>query len=108
MADGHCHSPACLSLQLRDRDTGELLCEVTPRRGKSDAAWDEAGYLWLPPCQWGSAEEGLRPPPVLGLDANLTAIKVANATEYHFGVMGIWQMRGAYGDGDGDVGPRAA
>ena len=59
-------------------------------------------------CCPGSAEEGFRPPPILGLDANLTAIKVANATEYHFGVMGIWQMRGAYGDGDGGVGPRAA
>ena len=96
MAGGHCHSPACLSLELWSRDTGELLCMVTPKLGRSDAVWDEAGYLWLPPCQWGSAQDGLLPPPVLPLDANLTAVKRTNATYYHYGVMGIWQMRGAY------------
>ena len=63
--------------------------------GKGDKVFDEAGYLFLPPCQWGE-EEGLLSPPVLDLDANLTAIKRANNTEYHYGVMGIWQMRGAY------------
>ena len=30
------------------------------------------------------------------VDANLTAIKRANVSEYHYGVMGIFQMRGAY------------
>lgn len=33
---------------------------------------------------------------VLSLDANLTAVKRVNVTDYHYGVMGIWQMRGAY------------
>lgn len=96
MAGGHCHSPACLALELWDADRHELLCRVTPRMGQGDQVYDEAGYVWLPPCQWGSAAEGLRPPPVLRLDANLTAIKHANVTDYHYGVMGIWQMRGAY------------
>ena len=100
MAGGHCHSPGCLALELWNADTGELLCRVSPRYGRGDGVWDEAGYLWLPPCLWGdhagAAKEGLLPPPVLRLDANLTAIKHVNATSYHYGVMGIWQMRGSY------------
>lgn len=98
MAGGHCHSPACLSLELYDEDKQELLCRVTPRMGQGDAVWDEAGYVWLPPCQWGDAADGLRPPPVLSLDANLSVVKQANVTAYHYGVMGIFQMRGAYLD----------
>ena len=41
---GHCHGPACLSMQLYDADTGELLCETAPIYGASDAAMDEDGY----------------------------------------------------------------
>ena len=33
-------------------------------------------------------------PQVLRLDANLTAVKRSNSSVYHYGVMGIWQMRG--------------
>ena len=98
VAGGHCHSPSCLSLELYDDDSGALLCRVTPVAGTSDRVHDEAGYLWLPPCQWGdpAADARLRPPPVLRLDANLTAVKRSNSSVYHYGVMGIWQMRGAY------------
>lgn len=96
MAGGHCHAPACLSLELWNRDTGELLCRVTPKHGSGDAAQDEAGYLWLPHCAWGQAGDGLRPPPVLHLKTNLTSVKRANSTYYHYGVMAIWQMRGAF------------
>ena len=61
------------------------------------AAWNELGYLWLPPCQWSSdPASGLKPPPVLHLDTNLTTVKRTNNTNAHWGVMGIWQMRGAY------------
>jgi len=98
MAGGHCHSPACIALELWNADSGELLCRVTPRMGEGDMVWDEAGYVWLPPCMWGEGDDALLPPPVLALDANLTSVKVANATHYHYGVMGIWQMRGAYMD----------
>ena len=96
MAGGHCHSPACLSLELWNADSNERLCRITPTMGRSDKVWDEHGYVWLPPCQWGEAADGLRPPPVLALDQNLTAIKRVNVTHYHYGVMGIFQMRGAY------------
>lgn len=96
MAGGHCHSPACLSVELRNEDTGETLCLITPRHGQGDAVYDEKGYLWLPPCQWSEADPRLRAPPVLPLEANLSLVKRANATYYHYGVMGILQMRGAY------------
>lgn len=63
---------------------------------QGDTAMDEAGYLWLPPCEWGSADEGMLPPPVLQLDTNLTSVKRVNSTVGHTGVMAIWQARGAY------------
>ena len=40
---GHGHSPACLSIELRNADTKELLCRVEPRLGKGDEAMDEEG-----------------------------------------------------------------
>lgn len=96
MAGGHCHAPACLSLELWNEDTGELLCRVTPVHGGGDAAQDEKGYLWLPHCAWGKAEDGLRPPPVLRPETKLKSLKRENSTVYHYGVMAIWQMRGAF------------
>lgn len=50
----------------------------------------------LQPCVWGTAEEGLAPPPLIHLDTNLTTIKRANNTNGHWGVMAMWQARGAY------------
>ena len=99
MAGGHCHSPSCLSLELFNADTNTSICRIEPVLGTSaeGAAWNELGYLWLPPCQWSSdPASGLKPPPVLHLDTNLTTVKRTNNTNAHWGVMGIWQMRGAY------------
>jgi hypothetical protein len=96
MAGGHCHSPACLSLELYNDDSGELLCRITPVHGTGDKVYDEEGYLYLPPCQWSEHDARLRPPPRLMLDTRLRAVKRANSSVYHYGVMGIWQMRGAY------------
>ena len=45
---------------------------------------------------WGSAAEGLQPPPVVHLDSNLSCVKRTNATNGHWGVMALWQMRSAY------------
>ena len=64
--------------------------------GNSTEAQNEADYLWLPPCQWGSAEEGLRPPPVILPDTNFTSVKYTNNTVAHSGVMAIWQGRAAW------------
>lgn len=92
----HCHSPGCLSLQLFNMDTGKLVCEVTPVVGNGTEAMNEEAYIFLPPCVWGSAEEGLASPPVFQLDTNFTAIKRVNNTVYHYGVMAIFQMHTAY------------
>ena len=95
MAGGHCHAPAFLSIELWNEDTGELLCRVAPVRGSGGEAQDEAGYLWLPQCAW-ETEKGLRPPPVLHLNTRLKAVKHGNTTYYHYSVMAIWLMRGAF------------
>ena len=96
MAGGHCHAPACLDIELVNADTGERLCRVAPASGAGDAVYDEAGYVWLPPCAWADDDARLPRPPVLGLDTRLTSIKRVNSTYEHYGVMAIWQMRAAY------------
>ena len=53
----------------------------------------------IPPCVWGSADEGLPSPPIVSLDANITVIKLANSTIEHYGVMGHWQMRAVWAKG---------
>ena len=96
-SDGDFSAPACISGELWNRDTGELICRNTAVYGNGTDPLDEKGYVvGIPPCVWGSAEEGLLPPPVLSLDTNLTSIKRANSTNGHWGVMALWQARGAY------------
>merc|ERR1712216_717488 len=55
----------------------------------------EAGYLFTPPCLWGSPEDGLLPPPVLFENTTLQMLTVFNSTYDHPGQMGIWQMKAA-------------
>ena len=67
------------------------------RYGTGTAAQNESSYvIAIPPCVWGSPEEGLLPPPVIHLDSNLSTVKRANSTNGHWGTMALWQMRGAY------------
>ena len=96
MMGGHCHAPACLSLEMVNRDTGALICRIEPVLGSGDDALDESSYLWLPPCVWGDPSDGLQPIPKLMLDTNLTLVKRTNSSAYHTGVMAIWQGRGVY------------
>jgi hypothetical protein len=84
--------------KLFNADTGDELCHVKPQVGSGFAAKNEEDYLWLPPCQWGSAEEGLNVPPVLPVGTNFTSIKWANSSVAHSGAMAIWQGRAAYAD----------
>ena len=88
--DGRC--VAWLSSELTEEDCTRL----GSVRGSSDATYDEDGYLWLPPCQWSEHDPRLTAPPVLKLDHRLMAVKRSNSSVYHYGVMGIFQMRGAY------------
>jgi hypothetical protein len=92
----HCHGPACKRIELWNQDTGELLCANEPTYGTGTEAVNEKGYLVaIPPCIWGY-EPGLQRPPRISLDSNLTAVKVANSTHSHTGVMALWQMRAGY------------
>jgi len=93
-AGPHCHAPDCLSMELYNADTGRLLCSMAPEFGASDEVYDELGYVALPPCLWGDAEEGLQPPELLSLDTELLSIKRNNNTIGHYGEMASWQMRG--------------
>ena len=92
-ANFHCHPPACLDAGLWNDETGELICQVTAVYGQGDSAADDAGYHRVPPCVWGSTEDGLRPPPTLSLDARLRGSMRANSTYGQYGMMGIWMLR---------------
>jgi len=82
-------------MELYHANTGQLLCRVEPIYGKSkDKIFDEDGYLALPPCLFGAPSEGLPPPVLLPLDAELISIKRNNNTLPHTGEMALWQMRG--------------
>jgi len=95
-AGPHCHAPSCLSMELYNADTGQLLCHVEPifGKGESNKDYDEHGFLALPPCLWGDENEGLTRPQFLSLDTTLLAIKRNNNTLPHTGEMASWQMRG--------------
>lgn len=98
-AGGHCHAPSCISMELYNADTGKLLCRHLPIYGKGntdDDKFDELNYLALPPCLWGTEEEGLEKPIFLPYNGNMTSVKRNNNTYTHYGEMASWQMRGAY------------
>ncbi|VEU35647.1 unnamed protein product [Pseudo-nitzschia multistriata] len=121
----HCHAPMCLSMELYNADTGELLCSVEPIAGRggsggNDGAYDEEGFLAIPPCLWShdqsrsstttstttsplrkhgreTSRDGpplLPAPRFLSMDTTLLSIKRANSTFPHTGDMASWQMRG--------------
>ena len=47
--------------------TGALLCEEKAVYGDGDKhnPFGEVGYIAVPPCVWGSSDDGLEPPPDL-------------------------------------------
>lgn len=92
----HCHAPSCLSMELYNADTGELLCHMQPiyGNGDTDKDYNENGFLAVPPCLWADDEEGLAKPELLTLDTTLLSIKRNNSTLPHTGEMASWQMRG--------------
>jgi hypothetical protein len=87
-------------------DTGEVICYNEPMYGQGE--WPASGQHFnevayaagIPPCYWGSEEEGLPPPPRLNLSTRLRSVKHCNSTFYHFGVMAQWQMRGTWAPRD--------
>lgn len=95
MAASHCHAPNCIRQELINKDTGEMLCYGKTHLGSTEENYREAGYLFTPPCLWGSPEDGLLPPPVLLQNTTLQMITYFNSTYDHPGQMGIWQMKAA-------------
>lgn len=99
----HCHAPSCISMDLYNADTGDLLCHVEPTFGKTNKVYDEHGFLALPPCLWGDEREGLVRPSLLTLNSTLLSIKKNNSTLGHTGEMASWQMRGVVVPNNRDV-----
>ncbi len=93
-AGPHCHAPSCISMELYNADTGDLICKVDGIMGNGNPTnkFDEKGYIKLNPCVWGF-EDGLLEPPLLDWNTNLISIKKNNNTNAHYGEMASWQMR---------------
>ena len=89
---GHCHFGSCLTMELSNADTGELICHVDGDMGKNrnDIRFDEKDYVKLNPCIWGD-DRGLMKPRFYSWDANFTSVKRSNATDYFTGEMALWQ-----------------
>lgn len=101
--NGHCHAPTCLSMSVYacakgtaladcNENVGKLICRTQPVYGGSGhpvlngTRFDEPGYIAIPDCFWGSAENGLEAPVDL-TDVPLHVVKTSNATEPHYGDM---------------------
>ena len=89
---GHCHFASCLTMELSNADTGELICHVDGDMGKNrkNISFDEKDYVKLNPCLWGE-DKGLMKPKFYPWDTNFTSVKRANATDYFTGEMALWQ-----------------
>jgi len=86
-------------LYRNDTGTPQLLCQQRPVLGKGTFPtdkFDEAGYIYIPPCLWSDdPSEGLQPTQWLGKNTPLFSItQVDNTHTGHFGQMASWQMRG--------------
>jgi hypothetical protein len=61
------------------------------KRGEPGERFNEPGFIYQPPCLWGSPEYGLEPP-VNVQGRTLFAKKTADATYGHHGEMAWLQM----------------
>jgi len=108
----HCHAPTCLMMSVYACPIGTslqdcanatsvadaeargytLLCRQEPVHGgtgdhrENGTHFDEAGYIAIPDCLWGSTDQGLEPPLNL-TGVPLFIIKTSNATIGHYGEM---------------------
>mmetsp|Transcript_14429 Transcript_14429/g.36058 ORF Transcript_14429/g.36058 Transcript_14429/m.36058 type:complete len:1135 (+) Transcript_14429:342-3746(+) len=118
-ANGHCHAPSCISMELFRNDTGQLLCRQEPRKGTGSGfpdpdRFDEEGYVFIPPCIWTvkqratSLGRGAPKPeggdtlpaaPFIPEGVVLRSVKRnRNTANGHFGEMASWQMRAVRAD----------
>ena len=94
-AGPHCHAATCISMELYNGDTGQLICHADGDlgQGRNNVSFDEKGYIRINPCLFGN-DPGLLEPPYLSWDTNLVSVKRNNNTYAHYGEMASWQMRG--------------
>jgi len=92
----HQHSPALIDGELINVETNKTICKGVPTKGtKVGEPLNELGYgVGIPPCVWGSVEEGLPAAPVLHVSTPLRIVGRYNNTVPHYGVMSQWQGRG--------------
>ena len=64
--------------------------------GASNGTFDEEGYLHVPPCVFGTAEEGLNPAFRLPFNTTLFGTKTCRADYGHHGEMSLWQTYGEF------------
>ena len=92
----HCHAPTCLSLEIWNNRTGELLCKEVPyhggaaEMGSDSDRFDEPGYIAQRVCLWGLHPPFEYPPLVSG--ETLWVKAVTNSTYGHHGEMALPQM----------------
>lgn len=94
---GHCHAPTCLSFDLYNADTKEIICSQTPTYGTGTNVYNESGYITVPPCVFGNEEDGLMPAQVLPFGTRLFSSKRCRADTGHHGEMSLWQTYGVFG-----------
>jgi len=91
----HCHAPTCLALEVWNNLTGELLCREEPYHGRGTDLkpggnkYDQAGYIYQPPCLWGLPP--LEPPPLVS-GVPLIVKAFTNNTYAHHGEMALPQI----------------
>jgi hypothetical protein len=88
----HCHAPTCIKVEMWNNDTGKLLCRETTLKGGTgkiaEKKFDENGYIAVPPCLWGSPDDGLEPPPLM-TGMTIKVVAVTNNTYGHHGEMAL-------------------
>eukprot|EP00756_Hemistasia_phaeocysticola_P029881 Hpha_TRINITY_DN16259_c2_g9::TRINITY_DN16259_c2_g9_i1::g.16440::m.16440 len=90
----HCHAPNCIREEIWNADTNEIICNVTagygePQYGPLSMPFNEANYIAIPPCIFGS-QPGLQKPWTLTADTKIRAVKYFNNTFRHLGQMAQW------------------
>jgi len=92
----HCHAPTCLSIEIYNNNTGELICREDAYHGQGANVggkdrFDEAGYIAQRICLWGNSTYGMEEPPLVsGIPLLIKA--VTNSTYGHHGEMALPQM----------------
>jgi len=98
----HCHAPTCLKVEMWNNDTGKLLCRQEPVYGGQKGTWhdlpayEEPGYIAVPPCMFGSLEHGLESPPLIS-GVNIRIVAVTNNTYGHHGEMALPEVSLVHG-----------